>query len=553
MKVIAESAFNHNGDLEYLKKLALTSLECGADYFTVQVMTVSSFCEENYEKNELYKATEFTHEQWKELFLFCKQKNIEVIPCTLDEKSFELCYDFGFRLIKIHATDITNRPFLELIASKKDVKVILETQCATFVEVTLGMQYLGRENVEAIFSGYSNYPTETKELNLNSVDYLANQFNLKKGYADHSVGIFEIPIMALAKGFDYLERHITLDRNNRNYDWQVSLEPEEFRIMVTYLDKYRNALGPKRKHPTKTELPFRSIMYKKVLEGKTELLRSNGGEFYIDNLINTFDKNRTVVAIIARLKSRRLKRKVLLPLLNNVLIVELYERLNKYFSDQVFLATSNLEEDDELAQVFTDRGLNCYRGEPNSVIDRLLLLAFQEKASSIFRVTGDNPFTDPTIMQSMKNLMEEHDLDYVRVNNVPFGLAPELFSTRYLWKLYLNMDNTFQSEYLTWFVLLDDDVRAGSIDLEFNGSSFYNLSVDYKEDYDGCLELLNSINKKDFSDITLKDVIDNIKSLQEVDVKKEIKLPANNSIVLLDYLNKFKNKDYAISSKIKIT
>jgi N,N'-diacetyllegionaminate synthase len=552
MKVIAESAFNHNGDLGYLKELALASKKCGADYFTVQVMTVSSFCEENYEKNDLYKETELSHGEWKELFRFCKQKNIEVIPCTLDEKSFNLCYDFGYRLIKIHATDITNKPLLELIASKDKVMVILETQCATFVEVTLGIQYLGREKIEAIFSGFSNYPTETKELNLNSVEYLADKFNVKKGFADHSIGIFEIPIMALAKGFDYLERHITLDRNNRNYDWQVSLEPHEFKIMLSYIEKYRGSLGQGMKHPTKTELSFRSIMYKKVIEGKSELLRSNQGEFYIENLISSFDKNCTVVAIIARLKSLRLRRKVLLPFLNEELIVDLYRRLNKTFMNRVFLATSDLKEDDELAQVFLESSLNVYRGEPNSVIDRLLLLAFKEKASSIFRVTGDNPFTDPSIMQSMRSMMEEHDLDYVRVNNAPFGLVPELFSTKYLWKLYLNMDNTFHSEYLTWFVLLDNDVKAGSIEMDFNGSSYYNLSIDYKEDFDGCLDLLNSIDKKEFTNIKLKDIIDNLNTLKPVNVNKEIKLPEKQSIALLDYLNRFKEKEYSVSRKIKI-
>ena len=38
MKVIAESAFNHNGDLEYLKQLANAAHKSGADNFTFQVM-----------------------------------------------------------------------------------------------------------------------------------------------------------------------------------------------------------------------------------------------------------------------------------------------------------------------------------------------------------------------------------------------------------------------------------------------------------------------------------------------------------------------------------
>ena len=35
----------------------------------------------------------------------------------------------------------------------------------------------------------------------------------------------------------------------------------------------------------------------------------------------------------------------------------------------------------------------------------MLDLAFQEKAGCIFRVTGDNPFTDPFLMDEMIDLL----------------------------------------------------------------------------------------------------------------------------------------------------
>jgi sialic acid synthase SpsE len=60
MKIIAESAFNHNGNFNYLKELALSSKASGADYFTVQVMNVDAFCVKEYEKFNLYKETEFS-------------------------------------------------------------------------------------------------------------------------------------------------------------------------------------------------------------------------------------------------------------------------------------------------------------------------------------------------------------------------------------------------------------------------------------------------------------------------------------------------------------
>ena len=55
MRIIAESAFNHNGDVNYLLELAKEAKETKTDYFTFQVMNVTEFCTKDYSKYLLYK------------------------------------------------------------------------------------------------------------------------------------------------------------------------------------------------------------------------------------------------------------------------------------------------------------------------------------------------------------------------------------------------------------------------------------------------------------------------------------------------------------------
>lgn len=553
MKVIAESAFNHNGSLDYLKELAYISKKSRADFFTVQVMNVDSFCTKDYSKHGLYKDTEFTPQEWNNLFDYCKEIEIDVIPCVLEEESFKNCYDYGFRLIKIHATDITNEPFLKLIATKHDIKVILETQCATIFEVKYALNILGEEKIEALFSGFSNYPTEIEDLNLNVLDSFKNNFNHKLGYADHSLDVANTPLMLLAKGCDYIEKHITISRNNRNFDYQVSLYPHEFASMVSTIKHYTLALGNGIKHPGKNEDKYRNIMYKKVVKGEITLKRADDGKYHIDNYIKEFYKKNVVVALIARLKSQRLKQKVLKPFHTDELIIDLFNRLSKSDKTKVVLATSNLPEDLPLVNLFEDKKFNVFKGDAVSVIDRMLDLAFQEKAGCIFRVTGDNPFTDPYLMDEMINLLVDNDLDYVKVNNAPFGVGAELFSTSYLWSLYVKLDTTEFSEYLTWYVLKDKDIRIGSIDIETKKpSDLVNLSIDLEEDYDRSLKLLKKINKPNFNDITLNDIILNLEGIEKVDTSKYIKLPNGNQVLLKDYLEEFENKEYTKRKKIII-
>lgn len=550
MKIIAESAFNHNGSLEYLKELANAAKNSGANFFTVQVMHVESFCTTNYVKYDLYKNTEFTKEQWFDVFDYCKAIKLSLIPCILEETSLNWCLEYGFELLKIHATDITNFPLLNKISKAENVKVILETQCATLFEVKYAISILGREKIEALFTGYSNYPSEVEELNLNVLDAFKRDFGLPLGFADHSLDTKEIPLMLLAKGCTYLEKHITLTRNNRNFDWQVSLYPYEFAAMVATIKHYTQALGTGVKHPTKNEKPYRTIMYKKVVDGETTLKRSNEGRYWLDKEIEALDRNNVVVALIARLKSQRLTQKVLRPFLENELIIDLYNRLSTSNKFKTTLATSTLPEDDKLAELFIDKKLPCYRGEPISVIDRMLDLAFEQKAGAIFRVTGDNPFTDPVIMDEMISLYLEHDLDYVKVNNAPFGFGAELFSTKYLWRLYQQLETTEFSEYLTWYVLNDDSARMGSIDMVSDSSyQLVNLSVDLQEDLDRCKLLLKNIGKTNFTSITTKDVFSNLSQLDSVDGSKEIKLPGGTKIQMLEYLNQFNKKNYIIRKK----
>ena len=555
MKIIAESAFNHNGDVNYLLELAKEAKETNTDYFTVQVMSVPEFCTKDYSKYLLYKENTLDFKEWNLVFDFCKSIDLNVIPCVLDLYSLEYCYNYGMRFFKLHATDITNIPMLEYLRTKEDVLLILETQCATSLEINFALEKIGNDKVECLIHGFSNYPTEVEDLNLNTLDYLRDYFPLcKVGLADHSLDVTAIPLMALAKGCEYLEKHITLSRNNRNFDYQVSLYPYEFSQMVSAVRHYQKSLGQYMKHPVKSEMPYRTIMYKKYL-GNNQFKRANEGQDYMSYMIDSFKKKDVGIALIARLKSKRLKEKILQPLHDTFMLDFLYKKLHLSKKvKKIFLATSPLLEDKSLVDLSKKAGYNIHLGHPVSVLDRMLELCLNQKLGSIFRVTGDNPFTDIKLIDQMIDLMLENDLDYVRVNGVPFGVSGELFSTKYLWKLYMNMENPMSSEYLTLFVLNDNDARKGCIDVEssIKDMKYINLSVDYQEDLDRVKKLLEKLGDKDPYAINMVDLVEYIDTLDREDKNKIIKLPNEKTILFSDFLAKLENQNYIIRQKNKI-
>lgn len=539
MKIIAETAFNHNGNLNYLLRLIKASKQSGADFVTVQIMDTKSFCVKDYERYNIYIENEISKNEWLKVFEYCKEIDIDLIPCALEKSSFDLCYNYGFRLFKIHATDITNKSFLEYISLKEDCSIILETQCATNLDIRFALNIL-KENVECIIHGYSNYPTEVEELNLNALDFLKKEYKLNVGLADHSLDITGIPVMALSKNIKYLEKHITLTRNNRNFDWQVSLYPEQFTSMVNNIKYYSKALGKKVKHPSVTESNFRNVLYKKY-QDDFSFKRADRGLDYISSQFNKFDKNNIGISIIARGNSKRLPRKIYKPFCNDSLIIDLYNRVSQT-NLETYISTSNENSDNELVNMCVDNNLNYFRGHPESVLDRILSLSFEKSFGGIFRVTGDNPFTDPEIMNQMVLMFKENDLDYVRCNGLPFGTTAELFSVKYLWDLYQKIENPLDTEYLSLFVINDDKCKKGCIEYPNKDQIEYiNLSVDLEEDYNRCIHLLQKINTP-WDKISIKDIIQNL-NLKEINLNKEVKLPTK-TISLKEYMNKIKNLNY---------
>ena len=283
--------------------------------------------------------------------------------------------------------------------------------------------------------------------------------------------------------------------------------------------------------------------------------RADNAPDFITHSFAQFPKDRVAIGIIARLKSQRLPKKVMAQLGEEVLIESLYNNIKRSKkATDIYLATSTVSADDELAEYCGSLQIPVFRGHPESVIDRLLDLAWHTKSGLVLRVTGDNPFTDVGLMDGIIDLVQQNDLDYARVNNAPFGVSAEVFSVQYLWDLYIRMENPMYSEYLTWFVLLDDKAKKGCIDVESNGRNFSlrNLSVDYPEDLEGCKRLLECAGKSKVSDVSVNELFD---CAHKVLIDKKdvmMKLPGGQTILISEYIDRWKNTSYQIRKTLQV-
>jgi N,N'-diacetyllegionaminate synthase len=109
----------------------------------------------------------------------------------------------------------------------------------------------------------TEYPTPMKDVNLKAMQTIAQAFQVKVGYSDHTLGI-EIPIAAVAMGASVIEKHFTLDKQMPGPDHVASLDPMELKAMVSAIRNIEVALGNGIKKPSESEARNLNIVRKSI-------------------------------------------------------------------------------------------------------------------------------------------------------------------------------------------------------------------------------------------------------------------------------------------------
>ncbi len=189
--------------------------------------------------------------------------------------------------------------------------------------------------------------------------------------------------------------------------------------------------------------------------------------------------------------STRLPGKVLLQVLDKPLIVHMLERVAGSRSlDDLWLATSEQAEDDQLASVVEKAGFKVFRGSLDNVLSRFWHVGHMEKAEAVVRLTGDCPLHDPAVVDEVVSHFAEHAGHADYVSNVlpptyPDGLDTEVFSFAALDSAYHKATSSSDCEHVTPYVRREAAVRGRIIN--YTGPApFAHLrwTLDEPEDYE---------------------------------------------------------------------
>ena len=128
----------------------------------------------------------------------------------------------------------------------------------------------------------------------------------------------------------------------------------------------------------------------------------------------------TRAIIQARMGSKRLRGKSLIPVAGIPLLKRVVDIVKQLpFIDEVYIATTLLEEDDTIEILSNEYNVKCFRGDSLNVLKRYAdAAADMDEKDNIVRITADNPFNWVEISQSLYEVHEDNGNDYTCIDGL---------------------------------------------------------------------------------------------------------------------------------------
>lgn len=196
----------------------------------------------------------------------------------------------------------------------------------------------------------------------------------------------------------------------------------------------------------------------------------------------------TVNAIIqARCGSTRFPNKVFVNIDGKPLLWHVVNRLTYTKTiNNIVIATTINSQDDHIEKWCKDNNVICFRGSEEDVLNRYFNASLAFPSDVIVRITADDPFKEPALIDKVVNKLINEGYDIVTNNfppTWPEGLDSEAFKFTVLEIAEKTAHDTFEREHVTQYIYHNSDkFKIGNVASNQN-LSHLRWTVDKKADF----------------------------------------------------------------------
>lgn len=255
--IIAELSANHNGDKQVALDTIAAAAEAGADAIKLQTYTADTMTLNHdsadfkiagglWDGYTLYQLYQEAHTPWEwhaELFTAAQAHGLQCFSSPFDHSAVDFLEELGAPAHKLASFEITDTELIKKIALTGK-PVIMSTGMSTVQEVETAVQCFRQHGTQdlAVLKCVSSYPAQAKDFHLRTIPDIAERFAVIAGLSDHSPG-HTVAVTATALGAQVIEKHFILDRSLGGPDSSFSMEPAEFKALVTAVREAESSLG----------------------------------------------------------------------------------------------------------------------------------------------------------------------------------------------------------------------------------------------------------------------------------------------------------------------
>lgn len=216
--------------------------------------------------------------------------------------------------------------------------------------------------------------------------------------------------------------------------------------------------------------------------------------------------------IQARMGSTRLSGKVMKDIKGKSVLSHVIDRVRQSkLIENIVIATTMHERDDQIESEAVKCGVNVFRGSEDDVLSRYYYAAKQNNIDVVVRITSDCPVIDPYVVDEIINVYLNERCDLVTnagsdltQRTYPRGLDTEIFSFKALEDAFVNAKEKYQSEHVTPYIYEhSNSIHYIKNDVDY---SKYRWTVDTEEDFELITEIYSWLYKGKH-DFYLKDIV----------------------------------------------
>ena len=278
--IIAEMSGNHNQSLTRALKIVDLVAKTGAHAIKLQTYTPSSMTLDSsrpefkiMDKDNLWKGKKLfdlfkiaqTPWEWHEPIMNrAKQLGLVCFSSPFDNAAVDFLEKLNVPAYKIASFENNHHPLIEKVASTGK-PMIISTGMATMKEIVETVKVAKNAGCKdlVLLKCTSTYPAMPTNSNILAIPKLKSVFGCEVGLSDHTLGV-GASIAAIAHGATVIEKHFTIKRSDGGVDSVFSMEPAEFKTLVSsakdaWLSLGKDVIGPTLKE--KKSLKFRRSLY----------------------------------------------------------------------------------------------------------------------------------------------------------------------------------------------------------------------------------------------------------------------------------------------------